>query len=155
MALTEQTTGASEADGDRVQIFTDGACSGNPGPGGWGALLRYRGHETELWGGEPDTTNNRIELMAVIAGLFVLFLPFAVYAFVVTPTKAHKSRDLTHGLLEKDADPDPDTRDQENTTTEKDSTFVAINKDLVCCCPNCCRTDHGPPLHPPIIWCSP
>ena len=67
--------------------------------------------------------------MAVIAGLFVLFLPFAVYAFVVTPTKAHKSRDLTHGLLEKDADPDPDTRDQENTTTEKDSTFVAINED--------------------------
>jgi ribonuclease HI len=52
-----------------VQLFTDGACSGNPGPGGWGALLRYRGHEKELSGGEPDTTNNRMELLAVINGL--------------------------------------------------------------------------------------
>jgi ribonuclease HI len=52
-----------------VHIFTDGACSGNPGPGGWGALLRYGSKERELFGGEPDTTNNRMELTAVIRGL--------------------------------------------------------------------------------------
>ena len=52
-----------------VQLFTDGACSGNPGPGGWGAILRSGAHETELSGGEPATTNNRMELMAVIEGL--------------------------------------------------------------------------------------
>lgn len=52
-----------------VEIFTDGACRGNPGPGGWGALLRYGQHEKELYGGEPDTTNNRMELMAAIQAL--------------------------------------------------------------------------------------
>ncbi len=52
-----------------VQIFTDGACSGNPGPGGWGAILRWRGTEKELKGGEPETTNNRMELMAAIQAL--------------------------------------------------------------------------------------
>jgi ribonuclease HI len=52
-----------------VEIFTDGACSGNPGPGGWGAVLRWRGEEKELHGGEPHTTNNRMELMAAIEGL--------------------------------------------------------------------------------------
>ena len=52
-----------------VELFTDGACSGNPGPGGWGALLRYKGVEKELSGAEPDTTNNRMELMAAIEGL--------------------------------------------------------------------------------------
>jgi len=52
-----------------VDLFTDGACSGNPGPGGWGAILRYGAHEKELSGSEPATTNNRMELMAVIAGL--------------------------------------------------------------------------------------
>jgi ribonuclease HI len=55
--------------GDVVEIFTDGACSGNPGPGGWGALLRYGGREKELSGAEPATTNNRMELMAAIAAL--------------------------------------------------------------------------------------
>ncbi len=55
-----------------VEIYTDGACSGNPGPGGWGAILRYGEHEKELFGGEPQTTNNRMELMAVIAGLEAL-----------------------------------------------------------------------------------
>lgn len=50
-------------------MFTDGACRGNPGPGGWGVLLRYKGHEKNLYGGEPLTTNNRMELMAVIKGL--------------------------------------------------------------------------------------
>lgn len=52
-----------------IRIYTDGACSGNPGPGGWGALLRWNGHEKELKGGEADTTNNRMEMMAVIKAL--------------------------------------------------------------------------------------
>ena len=52
-----------------VDIFTDGSCRGNPGPGGWGTILRWRGIEKELSGGEPHTTNNRMELMAVIQGL--------------------------------------------------------------------------------------
>lgn len=61
-----------------VELFTDGACSGNPGPGGWGAILRYRGHERELSGGDAHTTNNRMELSAVIAGLEQLKEPCAV-----------------------------------------------------------------------------
>lgn len=55
-----------------MEIFTDGACRGNPGPGGWGVLLRSGKTERELWGGEPDTTNNRMELMAAIKGLEAL-----------------------------------------------------------------------------------
>lgn len=55
-----------------VEIYTDGACSGNPGPGGWGTILRWNGHEKELHGGERETTNNRMELMAVIKGLEAL-----------------------------------------------------------------------------------
>lgn len=55
-----------------VEIFTDGACRGNPGPGGWGALLRYDNKERELFGGEPDTTNNRMEMQAAIEGLKAL-----------------------------------------------------------------------------------
>jgi len=62
----------------RVDLYTDGACSGNPGPGGWGAILRYAGREKELCGGEPYTTNNRMELTAVIAGLSALKEPCAV-----------------------------------------------------------------------------
>lgn len=58
--------------GEKVEIFTDGACSGNPGPGGWGAILRWRGNEKELSGGEAETTNNRMELMAAIAALETL-----------------------------------------------------------------------------------
>jgi len=58
-----------------VEIFTDGACSGNPGPGGWGAILRWRGHEKELSGGAPETTNNRMELSAAIAALESLKRP--------------------------------------------------------------------------------
>jgi len=61
-----------------VEIFTDGACKGNPGPGGWGALLRYGAHEKELCGGEARTTNNQMELMAVIAGLEALKRPSRV-----------------------------------------------------------------------------
>jgi ribonuclease HI len=55
-----------------IEIFTDGACRGNPGPGGWGALLRYGGHEKMLYGSQPHTTNNRMELMAVISALNAL-----------------------------------------------------------------------------------
>jgi len=58
-----------------VEIFTDGACSGNPGPGGWGAILRYGAVEKEMSGGEAATTNNRMELMAAIAGLEALKRP--------------------------------------------------------------------------------
>ena len=61
-----------------VEIFTDGACSGNPGPGGWGAVLRYNGREKELSGGEKDTTNNRMELTAVIKALECLKEPCKV-----------------------------------------------------------------------------
>ncbi len=61
-----------------VELFTDGACSGNPGPGGWGALLRYNGHEKELSGGEKETTNNRMEMQAVIEGLSALKKPSTV-----------------------------------------------------------------------------
>jgi ribonuclease HI len=61
-----------------VEIFTDGACRGNPGPGGWGALLRYGDNERELCGGEHETTNNRMELMAVIEGLSALQRPCEV-----------------------------------------------------------------------------
>ncbi len=64
--------------GDLVEIFTDGACSGNPGPGGWGALLRYKSVEKELSGGEAQTTNNRMELMAAIAALEALKRPSRV-----------------------------------------------------------------------------
>ena len=56
----------------KVELYTDGACKGNPGPGGWGALLRYGKNEKELFGGEKDTTNNRMELMAAIEGLKAL-----------------------------------------------------------------------------------
>ena len=62
----------------RVTIWSDGACSGNPGPGGWGAVLAWNGHEKELKGGAPDTTNNRMELTAAIAALAALKSPSAV-----------------------------------------------------------------------------
>ncbi len=61
-----------------VEIYTDGACSGNPGPGGWGVVLRYQGKEKELSGGEPMTTNNRMELTAVIRALEALKEPCVV-----------------------------------------------------------------------------
>ena len=61
-----------------VTLYTDGACSGNPGPGGWGAILSYNGVEKELSGGEANTTNNRMELLAVISGLEALKEPCCV-----------------------------------------------------------------------------
>ena len=65
----------------QVEIYTDGACKGNPGRGGWGALLRSNGQEKELYGGELVTTNNRMELMAVIAALNALTRPCAVVVY--------------------------------------------------------------------------
>jgi ribonuclease HI len=69
--MSEEKTGA-------VTIFTDGACSGNPGPGGWGAVLIYNGHEKDLHGGEAHTTNNRMELMGAISALETLKRPCTV-----------------------------------------------------------------------------
>lgn len=63
------------ADNDIIDIYTDGACRGNPGPGGWGAILRAGGAEKELWGGEASTTNNRMELTAAIRALGALKRP--------------------------------------------------------------------------------
>lgn len=65
-------------EGPIVSIFTDGACSGNPGPGGWGAILRWASHEKELSGGEPHTTNNRMELLAAISALEALKRPCSI-----------------------------------------------------------------------------
>jgi len=71
-------SGDKAGEGKGVDIFTDGACSGNPGPGGWGAILRYNGVEKELCGGEGATTNNRMELMAAIQALEALKRPMTV-----------------------------------------------------------------------------
>ena len=71
--LSERSASVKE-----VEIYTDGACRGNPGPGGWGAVLVYRGLERELSGGEPETTNNRMELMAAISALEALTEPCRV-----------------------------------------------------------------------------
>jgi ribonuclease HI len=70
--------GAAPGARETVVIYTDGACKGNPGPGGWGVLLRYGGHERELYGGERATTNNRMELTAVIRALESLKRPCEV-----------------------------------------------------------------------------
>ncbi len=80
MTPAKQPSDSAEAE-TRVEAFTDGACSGNPGPGGWGAILRWRGEERELHGGEPLTTNNRMELMAAIMALETLkrALPVDLY----------------------------------------------------------------------------
>ncbi len=65
----------------KIEMFTDGACSGNPGPGGWGAILKFNGIEKELSGGESETTNNRMEMIAVISGLKALKEPCDVELF--------------------------------------------------------------------------
>lgn len=78
-----------------VEIYSDGACRGNPGPGGWGVLLRWDGHEKTLHGGEPDTTNNRMELMAAIRGLEALKRPCRV---VLTTDSEYLRRGMTEWL---------------------------------------------------------
>jgi ribonuclease HI len=75
--MSEDTPAPDET----VVVYTDGACKGNPGPGGWGAWLRWGGHERELWGGEAQTTNNRMELTAVIQALSALKRPCTVQLF--------------------------------------------------------------------------
>lgn len=75
----------SSVSDDVVELITDGACSGNPGPGGWGAILRHRGRERELSGGERQTTNNRMEMLAVIRGLEALKRPCRVR--IITDSK--------------------------------------------------------------------
>ena len=66
---------------DVIELYTDGACSGNPGPGGWGCILRFKGTEKELCGGEPDTTNNRMEMKAVISGIAALKRPCTIAVY--------------------------------------------------------------------------
>jgi ribonuclease HI len=80
-----------------IELFTDGACSGNPGPGGWGVVLRYEKHEKELCGGEKDTTNNRMELTAAIMGLSALKEPCKVR--LVTDSK-YVADGITKGWAE-------------------------------------------------------
>lgn len=80
---------------DHVEIFTDGACSGNPGPGGWGAILRTKGQEKELSGSEKQTTNNRMEMMAVIAALEALKRPCHV---TITTDSQYVMKGMTEWL---------------------------------------------------------
>lgn len=80
-----------------VQLYTDGACSGNPGPGGWGAILRFGAIERELSGGERDTTNNRMELMAVIQGLEALKKPAQVAVYTDSKYVADGATQWLHG----------------------------------------------------------
>ncbi len=82
---------------DFVEIFTDGACSGNPGAGGWGAILRCGGYEKEISGGEPHTTNNRMELMGVISALEALRRPCRV---TVTTDSRYVCDGITKGWAE-------------------------------------------------------
>lgn len=80
---------------EEVEVFTDGACRGNPGPGGWGVLLRCRGHEKTLRGGEPQTTNNRMELTAAIRALESLKRPCRV---VLTTDSQYVRKGITEWM---------------------------------------------------------
>jgi ribonuclease HI len=90
-----------ERDLDRVVMYTDGACKGNPGPGGWGVLLRAGRHEKELCGGEPLTTNNRMELMAVIQGLSALKRPCHVDLYLDSEYVRKGITEWIHGWKKK------------------------------------------------------
>jgi ribonuclease HI len=81
-----------------VELWADGACSGNPGPGGWGAVLRWNGHSRELSGGDPSTTNNRMELTSVIEGLRALKRPVDV---VVHVDSAYVESAFNQGWIER------------------------------------------------------
>ncbi|WP_373094943.1 ribonuclease HI [Zhongshania sp.] len=81
---------------EQVEIFTDGACRGNPGPGGWGALLRYQGKEHNLFGGEAQTTNNRMELMAAIEALRALKRPCEV---ILTTDSQYVRQGITEWMV--------------------------------------------------------
>ncbi|WP_137939454.1 ribonuclease HI [Chitinivorax sp. B] len=84
-----------------VEIYTDGACKGNPGPGGWGALLIYGSHERELFGGEEETTNNRMELRAVIEALGVLKRPCTVRVYTDSQYVQKGISEWIHGWKKK------------------------------------------------------
>ncbi|MDY0322968.1 MAG: ribonuclease HI [Candidatus Carbobacillus sp.] len=88
----------SEKIEDKVVLYTDGACSGNPGPGGWAAILRYRDQEKVLTGAEPKTTNNRMELMAVLQGLKALKRPVEVEIY---SDSAYVVNAFEHGWIER------------------------------------------------------
>lgn len=81
---------------DMVEVFTDGACRGNPGPGGWGAILRCKGKEKELFGGEAETTNNRMEMMAAIMALESLSRPCQV---VLTTDSKYVLQGITEWII--------------------------------------------------------
>jgi len=83
------------SDAETVELFADGACIGNPGPGGWGTLLRFKGTDKELSGGEAQTTNNRMELMAVIQGLRALSRPCRV---AVTTDSQYVQKGITQWI---------------------------------------------------------
>ena len=80
-----------------VSLYTDGACKGNPGKGGWGVLMRYGSHEKELFGGEAHTTNNRMELTAIIQGLAALKRPCAVVIYTDSQYVKHGMEKWIHG----------------------------------------------------------
>lgn len=82
-------------------MFSDGACRGNPGPGGWGAILRFNGQEKELWGGEAQTTNNRMELTAVIRGLEALKRPSRVRVYTDSQYVQKGISEWIHGWKRK------------------------------------------------------
>lgn len=86
---------------ETVEIYTDGACKGNPGPGGWGALLRAGAHEKELCGGEASTTNNRMELMAVIQALAALKRPCRVQLYLDSQYVRQGITEWIHGWKAK------------------------------------------------------
>jgi ribonuclease HI len=83
---------------DTVELWADGACSGNPGPGGWAAILRWNGHEREISGGEPLTTNNRMELQSVIEGLAAISRPMDV---IVHTDSSYVEGAFTRGWLDQ------------------------------------------------------
>ena len=88
-----------------LEIFTDGACKGNPGPGGWGAILRFGAQEKELWGGEADTTNNRMELTAAIRGLEALKRPVSARVYTDSQYVLKGISEWIHGWKTSDKKP--------------------------------------------------
>ncbi len=86
---------------NHVVIYTDGACKGNPGPGGWGVYLKSEGFEKELWGGERETTNNRMELTAVIEGLAALKRPCQVSLYLDSQYVRQGITEWIHGWKRK------------------------------------------------------
>ena len=93
---------ASSEGAARVEAYTDGACSGNPGPGGWGVVLRWKGVEKELSGADPDTTNNRMELSAAIAALETMRRPVAIDVYTDSTYVKDGVTKWIHGWKKRD-----------------------------------------------------